>query len=262
MPKLAWLAAALTLFLAAPAALAAGTAVGVDPDAEARGNGTRTLVVGDDVFIGDRIVTDARGLVQILFDDKTKLVVGPRSSLVIEDYLLRENGSAGRLAVNALSGTFRFITGGSPKDRYVINTPTGQIGVRGSAADFYVTKSATYWLQLHGAMVLCSRSGDCETLNEACEYAEIGGGGIEMLDHVRDLDRGDREDAKTWFRFSTSQSALLRAFRVSGADRCMRGRAVQAEPPGSISGPIIVRPRKKPVDEDTDSDGGDSGTIF
>lgn len=264
MPKLGWLAAALALLLTIPPAFATGTAVGVDPDAEARGKQTRTLVVGADVFIGDRVVTDARGLVQILFDDKTKLVVGPRSSLVIEDYLLRENGSAGKLAVTALSGTFRFITGGSPKDRYVINTPTGQIGVRGSAADFYVTKSKTYWLQLHGAMVICAKSsGDCETLNEACEYAEIGGD-VDTLDSVRELDRDDRESAETWFRFSKSQSALLRAFRVSGAEKCLRGRAVQADPPASISGPrIIVRPPKKGDSNDGDSNSdSDGGVIF
>ena len=38
--------------------------------------------------------------------------------------------SAGRFAINALSGTFRFTTGRAPKDRYVIETPTGTIGVR------------------------------------------------------------------------------------------------------------------------------------
>jgi hypothetical protein len=243
MPKLTLLALALALVSWASAAQATGTAVGVDPDAEVQGREARTLVVGADVFIGDRVVTDARGLVQILFDDKTKLVVGPRSSLVIEDYLLRENGSAGRLAVNALSGTFRFITGGSPKDRYVINTPTGQIGVRGTAMDLYVTKAATYVLQLHGSTINCSRSGDCEVLSDVCEFGVIGSGEVETLDHVRELEGDDREKSRTWFRFSTSQSALLRQFRVSGADRCMRGGGAAAQPPASISSPPVIRPR-------------------
>lgn len=243
MQKLAWLAALMTLLVPVSSAQAIGTAVGVDQDAEARGAAARTLVVGDDVFIGDRIVTDARGQVQILFDDDTKLVVGPRSSLVIEDYLLRANGSAGKLAVNALSGTFRFITGGAPKDRYVISTPTGQIGVRGTAFDFYVTKSATYLLQLHGSTVNCSRSGDCEVLTDRCEFGIISSSEVETLDHVREL-RGDgREKSRAWFRYSVSQSPLLRQFRVSGADRCFRSGAA-AEPPASISDPLVfVRPR-------------------
>ena len=170
------------------AASAAGTAVGVDPDAEARGNGTRTLVVGSDVFIGDRIVTDARGLVQILFDDKTRLVVGPRSSLVIEDYLIRNDGSAGRLAVNALGGTFRFISGNSPKNRYLIKTPTGQIGVRGTAFDLAVlSRSIAYLLHLEGTTISCANNGECETARRRCDVVAIGRNGAEGFGSSRDF---------------------------------------------------------------------------
>lgn len=205
------------------ASLAAGTAVGVDPDAEARGNGTRTLVVGADIFIGDRVVTDARGLVQILFDDKTKLVVGPRSSLLIEDYLIRNDGSAGRLAVNALSGTFRFITGNSAKNRYLIKTPTGQIGVRGTALDLFVGNRDVFVLQLHGTTINCSNNGDCESMSRRCDVARIGSRGLELLGSSRDFSSAEIDDARGWFRFATSQSALLRQFRVSNAEQCMRG---------------------------------------
>ncbi len=224
---------------------AAGTAVGVDPDAEARGNTRRTLVVGADVFIGDRIVTDARGLVQIIFDDKTKLVVGPRSALLIDDYLRREDGSAGKLAVNALSGTFRFITGNSAKGKYLITTPTGQIGVRGTAFDFYVTKLATYVLQLHGATVNCARSGECETMTRVCNYGVIKSSEVATSDRIADLGNGDTGKAGTWFRYSKSQSPLLRQFRVAGADKCLRPSAgAGADVPQSISdGPP---PRRQP----------------
>jgi hypothetical protein len=236
--------------LSGAAFAAAGTAVGVDPDAEARGNGTRTLVVGADVFIGDRIVTDARGLVQIIFDDKTKLVVGPKSSLLIDDYLLREDGSAGRLAINALSGTFRFITGNSAKGKYLITTPTGQIGVRGTTFDFYVTKLATYVLQLHGATVNCARSGDCETMGDVCEYGVIKGGGVETSGRIADLGNDDTRKAGSWFRFAKSQGQLLRQFRVSGAEKCLRVSAGGPDVPQSISdGPP---PLRRPPSNSTD----------
>ncbi|MEO6395263.1 MAG: FecR domain-containing protein, partial [Devosia sp.] len=124
----------LAVFSSGPSAAATGTAMGVKIDASIESGAiTRTLVVGDDLLIGDRVVTDKSGLVQILFEDSTELVVGPNSELVIEDYLLRQDGSAGRLAINALSGTFRFVTGLAPKDRYEITTPTGTMGVRGTA---------------------------------------------------------------------------------------------------------------------------------
>ncbi|MBN9053790.1 MAG: FecR domain-containing protein, partial [Rhizobiales bacterium] len=147
-------ASIVLLLVGASPALAAsgsGTALGVDQSARLQDKqGAKTLVVGSDVFIGDRVVTDAKGLVQIRFSDRTKLVVGPRSSLVIEDYLLRDDGSGGKFAINALSGTFRFITGGAPKDRYQITTPTGTIGVRGTAFDLNVHPDHFSLLLFHG----------------------------------------------------------------------------------------------------------------
>ena len=101
----------LSLFSGAAYADASGKALGVDQDAKAETKaGVKELTVGADIFIGDKVVTDARGLVQIRFSDATKLVVGPNSSLVIEDYLLREDGSGGKLALNAdvlVPGTIR-----------------------------------------------------------------------------------------------------------------------------------------------------------
>jgi hypothetical protein len=92
--RLRFVAIALML-IPIPAQAATGTALGVDPAASLETSATtRTLVVGDDIAIGDRIVTDAAGLVHVKFDDDTLLVVGPRSALVIEDYLLRADGSA------------------------------------------------------------------------------------------------------------------------------------------------------------------------
>lgn len=250
MLKFAASLAAIVLFALTGASHAAGTAVGVDPDAEARGNGTRTLVVGSDIFIGDRVVTDAGGLVQILFDDKTRLVVGPRSSLVIEDYLIRNDGSAGRLAVNALSGTFRFISGNSPKNRYVIKTPTGQIGVRGTAFDLRVLRRIAYVLHLEGTTINCSNNGDCESASRRCDVVAIASNGTEDYGSSRNFSRAELADARDWFDFATSQSALLRQFRVSSAEQCMRPRSgggsgpgvtLEFNVPGSLADPNILR---------------------
>jgi hypothetical protein len=245
------IAAFLLLFGWAGSALAAsGTAVGVDPDAEARGDTTRTLVVGADVFIGDRIVTDSRGLVQILFDDKTKLVVGPRSALLIDDYLLREDGSAGKFAVTTLSGTFRFITGNSNKKNYVITTPTGQIGVRGTAFDLYVTNAVTYGLRLAGTMIGCPENDprDCDTMGGKCEIGALRSGEMDVLGTFRDLDGDEQRQARKWFRLAASQGGLLRPFRISGAESCLKGSSrpnveVEIQPFDSLSDGPPIRPR-------------------
>jgi hypothetical protein len=107
----AWLALA-----ASPALAGDGVAVGVDPEAVARLNTTsRVLIAGADVSVGETIITGASGLVQIVFADQTRLVVGPHSTLLIETYLMANANTAQRLTVNALSGSFRFISGNSPK---------------------------------------------------------------------------------------------------------------------------------------------------
>ena len=62
----------------------------------------RLLVVGADVSVGEKIVTGPSGNVQLLFQDQTRLVVGPRSTLEIETYLLSGSG-ADKFAVNALA---------------------------------------------------------------------------------------------------------------------------------------------------------------
>ena len=144
-----------------------GTAVGVNPDAVARINTVdRTLVVGADLSVGETVVTGPRGQVQIIFDDETELVVGPGSSLKLETYLLRGNHTAEKLTVNALAGTFRFISGNSPKSAYQISTPTAAIGVRGTKFDIVVTRDSTRVTLFEGALQICNNSSACAEVTE------------------------------------------------------------------------------------------------
>jgi hypothetical protein len=216
----------LLLLAAQPALAASGTALGVDPAARLEDKaGTKTLVVGTDVFIGDRVVTDAKGLVQIRFSDRTKLVVGPRSSLVIEDYLLREDGSGGKFAINALSGTFRFVTGGAPKDRYVITTPTGSVGVRGTAFDLNVHSDHFSLLLLHGAVVICNKADKCVTVDDFCDVGMADLTDAKLLGNTEDFVGAERTAMRGMFPWAVSESDLMSAFWVAQARECLN-RAV------------------------------------
>lgn len=229
MHKLVFGFAVCTILAFSPgvAQAASGTALGVDPDAAARRAAeTRRLIVGSDISIGERVITGTTGQVQIEFDDRTKLVVGPSSSLLIEDYLLREDGSAGKLALNALSGTFRFVTGGAPKDRYTIKTPTATIGVRGTAFELYVTKAWTYILMQQGAVTGCNSSGgDCLVLEARCEVGQISVGDAIVVGHADNVSGDDRQKLRQFFKYAVSQRPLMRKFHISGAERCMRAPA-------------------------------------
>ena len=228
MQKLIWrapLACALValglLSFSSPSLAASGTALGVMPAAAVETKAdSKVLTVGADIFIGDRVVTGAGGQVQIKFSDQTELVVGPNSALLIEDYLLREDESAGKFAINALSGTFRFTTGRAPKDRYLIKTPTGTIGVRGTSFDFNSDTQETRVLLYHGQVVLCNLDNTCVTLDDTCELGAYDLGKSEILGHTDDFKGSAREDLKASFRYAQSQAPLLGAFRVDEAKEC------------------------------------------
>lgn len=232
------------LLLAAPttASAATGTAKGVDPDASAKtGGDTRTLVVGADIFIGDVVKTGPSGQVQIKFSDNTELVVGPRSSLTIEDYLLREDGSAGKLVVDTLAGTFRFVTGNAPKDRYLIKTPTGTIGVRGTAFDWANTDTGTAVMLYHGAVVVCTTGGKCVTLDDVCDVAEYNTTDAAVIGHFDTIKGDARAIYKALFRYAVNQSPLLREFRINGVERCVNRTSTEGGP-GSLVDPLPGQP--------------------
>jgi hypothetical protein len=133
--------------------------------------GNRNLAVGSEVFEHDKItVTGGTGNAQILFVDGTKLVVGPDSSLVIEKYLLRGGGSAGKFSIDALRGTFRFITGKSAKSAYDIKTANATIGIRGTGFDFWVQGDTGVAVH-EGKVKLCNRQRQnvCVNINAGCE---------------------------------------------------------------------------------------------
>jgi hypothetical protein len=252
------LAAVASVFSGIAAQAASGTALGVNPAAQAERQGaTQTLVVGADIFIGDRVITGPQGLVQIKFSDSTELVVGPRSALLIEDYLLREDGSAGRMAVNALAGSFRFVTGSAPKDRYRITTPTGTIGVRGTEFDFFVGGNFTRVLLYHGAVLLCNNAGDCETLAETCDLGQVDSSQAELIGHTDLVTGADRDQLKAMFQWALSQRPLLREFRVAQAERCLKRPAGSGGPSSLVNTlPGGNQPRSQDPEPDPDPDLG------
>ena len=154
--------------LGANAAEPAGEAVAVIDQAEVEGEvGERTLAVGMGVFLGERVLTDSGGEAQLLFNDGTRLVVGPNSSLVLDNFVFRSGSAENQFAVRALGGAFRFITGEQNKDAYLIQTPAATIGVRGTAFDFVVTPQDTGILLYEGGAAVCGN-------NSGCAIAEAG----------------------------------------------------------------------------------------
>ena len=124
------------------------------------------------------------GNVQLIFKDGTKLVVGESSSLVVEKYLMGDGNTASSFAVDALRGTFRFITGRSAKAAYNIQTANSTIGIRGTGFDFWVNND-TGVVVLEGKVRLCRKNGSingkCVDIDAMCHGGAARTSGTQAM---------------------------------------------------------------------------------
>ena len=212
------LAAALAIVGSAPMAMAAepsGIAIKVRQGVDVvRTSGQVMLRAQTPVFMGDVIQTDGVGETQIRLSDNTKLVVGPNSLMTIDRFVLSSNSTASRVALNAVRGAFRFITGSSPKDAYTITTPTATIGVRGTQLDFSINSSGTSLAVFEGAADMCERQNraNCERQVSGCGMAVAAPS--DQIQRIQDKKK--RIDALTsLFPFVVDQRRLDPAFQVN-----------------------------------------------
>lgn len=233
----------------AKAADSLGQVAEVRPEATGGFGQTRvSLLKGSELREGETVVTGLNGEVQVVFSDQTRLVIGRGSSLVIERYLMRNDGTPEKFAVNALAGTFRFITGNGDKNAYRIATPTGTIGIRGTEFDFTVEgrTGQTSVVLFHGAVILCPTNGECVTLSERC--------GVAQLVSKREADivmrEAERLKVAGAFPYVASQSRLLRDFRVTRPAQCITPVQIERESPRRLAAtdppPIVPVPESPP----------------
>ena len=216
-----------------------GRAVGVIPDASALGSeGSRTLAVQQPVYMGDRIQTGSTGEAQIHFIDDTRLVVGAASSLLIDSSVLRNRRTMTSFVVSMLRGSFRFISGTSPKPIYAIRTPTATIGVRGTQFDIAVLPNGgTEFVLLHGQARICDRSGTCLLAQRACSAVTVPPSG-PMRALVDPEERNER--LRTYFPYVRNQYANLRQEFRANVGAC--GNIAAVRPPIGDERPFGVSP--------------------
>jgi hypothetical protein len=167
--------------------------------------GDRNLAAGSPIYEDDRIVTGG-GNVQIVFVDDTKLVVGPNSTLVVDRFLMRGGNKARKFSVDALRGTFRFISGHSAKNAYDIRTANAAIGIRGTAFDFSSGRATL--VAVHVGQVNMCAYGRCETVDDHCG---VGRAGNRDVDELRGRAKGR---ALRSLPYVVNQGTLARPFRV------------------------------------------------
>jgi hypothetical protein len=112
-----------------------GVTSAVNPSAAGTppGAATRQLIIGSDVVFRERVITTDDGQAQLLFLDQSALMIGPNSSVVIDEFVYDPNAGKGNIAATLTQGSFRYIGGKlSKQGNATLRTPVATIGIRGS----------------------------------------------------------------------------------------------------------------------------------
>ncbi len=172
------------------------------------------LKTGDAVFQDQTIVTDATGVGQFEFADKTKLAIGPGSTLILDNFVYDSATSSGSVVINLTAGALRFMTGKAHHDAYTIVTPAATIGVRGTAFDIYADKSGELALaMIDGAVEVCPRGGACRVHNVIGRFLHMTPAGLFSLHDKWDGSFFTGVPFKLALPFLSDQRTLLPALR-------------------------------------------------
>jgi FecR protein len=112
------------------------------------------IAKGDEVVRNELVRTAADSDARFVLRDDTNLSLGPGSTLKL-DRTVFDDPKAGDIAIKLTQGAFRFVTGHSEKEAYVISTPLATIGVRGTALDFLVKKRQNMIVLAAGKATIC-----------------------------------------------------------------------------------------------------------
>jgi hypothetical protein len=198
------------------------------------------LSKGDDIHRNEHISSNISGSGAFVFEDGTKLAVGPNSLVVIDEFVYSGGATVEKLVLGATKGTFRWISGKSDSSAYQIRTPSGALGVRGTAFDVYVGPDGTTAVTLlNGSAEFCTSQG-CQRLNRRCEFllARPNGDITKPKGVVRDI--GLNKRAEDVFPFLTGKAGLPRGF--SGNASCAGLESDAAS--GSRFTPSTPKPRQ------------------
>jgi hypothetical protein len=135
----------------------------------------RVLRVGIDVFADETVRTAERSVARIVFQDQSRLEIGPLSDVVLDRFVYDPNRSEAEVAVSLARGIARFTTGVLRHDSYRINTPAATIGVRGTILNLRSDERGT-WVHVEEGSVTVAANGITVVINAGlATFVPIGG---------------------------------------------------------------------------------------
>ena len=103
-----------------------------------RGGGWQRMQLGDGVAVGDKVRTDSKGRVRLVFSDGSVVVVSSRSEIVIDENVYEPADGAASSVLDVLKGKIRAVVSEyyQKTGAYEVRTQNSISGVRGT--DFVV----------------------------------------------------------------------------------------------------------------------------
>lgn len=208
------------------------------------------LSVGDEVNVGDTILTGKGAKALVVFPDNTRIAVGPRSQLKIDKLLFRNETTARRFAVTAAKGTFRFLSGESPSRAYSVRTPIATMGVRGTVFDFAVPTTDNTDLVVYDGLVQFCRRGKatCARVPQGCHTVRMKRNALTQPATAAER----REILDGSFPYASQQNLLRQDFHTSTRD-CDGGSAT---PIAQIRLPNLDAPIRRQSEATAPEPGG------
>lgn len=142
-----------------------------------QGEAPRPLAVPDPVHRNERVTTEEKAQARLRFRDETDLRLGPKASIKLDAFVYSGDKNA---AMELTTGAMRFVSGNGPKGSYIIRTPVATVGLRGTTVEVSVINNRTYVSLHEGAAQVCTRSGRCMELTQACTYVSVDGRGVTL----------------------------------------------------------------------------------
>lgn len=143
-------------------------------------NDTRQIETGSRVLFQDRVQTSSDGRAEIMFEDESRLSIGPDANIRITEAIYSPGDQSGSLALEATSGAMRFIGGAlSKKDGQVnVETPLATLSIRGAIVLMDVSQGGLDVVMSHGNEVrVTTRSGEQRRLSRNGHGLSVGGNG-------------------------------------------------------------------------------------
>lgn len=146
--------------------------------ATAADGSTRSLAAGSPVYLNDLIDSKASSKAQIMFLDKSALMVNPNTQVTVDQFVYNPATADGDLSMKSVKGALRFIGGALSKEKPVtIKTPVATIGIRGGIADTHIgAGGATDAIFVYGEeMTMANSQGQMQSITTP-------GQGLSVLD--------------------------------------------------------------------------------